>query len=310
MTSFSDLRFFCEYLVKEYGSPDALSEEEKAEEFSNVYLRNLPPRLRTLKAVAHACGINLNTLEGHNVPRDMRGYHEVFNGKRNIYFKKYDTVSGIENTILHEIREIMESVFTEVCPRYEPLRTIAVHTAANRFASAVLLPKDEFRAKVYETGLDVIALANLYRKSCSQVLLRMGEVLQGKLFFYGALYEKYDTVDPDWRVTFWTQSRNDDIPEANVSGLYDFFPRKGHEVVSGSLVDRAIKSRKPCMVNVITLLDSMDDDGLTAIAQPLLRPGRPGKVALIVLLKEDSSKLQTQIELTKPVTVESFHKHL
>jgi len=308
MTSFSDLRFFCEYIRKKYGSPSLLSEEEKAEEFRNIYLRNLPLNLKTLKAVAHACGINLNTLEGNKLPQDLRGYHEVFNGQRNIYFKKDDTVSGIENTILHEIREIMESVFVEVCPDYEPLRTIAVHIAANKFASAVLLPKDEFRKRVYETGLDVIALSRLYSKSCSQVLLRIGEVLQGQLFFYGALYENSNHDKIDWSVTYWTGSRNEDIPEANVSGLYNFFPRKGHGVVAGSLVDKAIKSSRSHLVNLITLVDGMDDNGLTAIAQPLLIPETGlNKIALVVLLKEDRHKLDPQIESTNPLVTERQH---
>ena len=102
MRSFSDLRFFCEYIVNKYGSPGAATEDEKAEEFRKVYLRNLPSNLKTLKAVASACGINLSSLDGGNMPKNVRGYHEVFNGARNIYYRDDDTISGIENTILHE----------------------------------------------------------------------------------------------------------------------------------------------------------------------------------------------------------------
>ena len=111
MNSFSDLRFFCEYIVNKYGSPNNASEDDKAEEFRSIYLHNLRPNLRTLKAVASACGINLNSLEAERLPQNLRGYHEVFNGKRNIYYRKNDTISGIENTILHEFREM-------ILPRY------------------------------------------------------------------------------------------------------------------------------------------------------------------------------------------------
>ena len=75
---------------------------------------------------------------------------------------------------------MIEPVFTEVCPDYEPLRTLAVHMAANRFASSALLPMESFAAKVYQSGLDVIALSHFYHNSCAQILLRMGEVLPGK----------------------------------------------------------------------------------------------------------------------------------
>jgi len=238
MGGFSDLRFFCDHIIRKYGSPHQLSEEQLADEFRSVYLRNLPINLKTLRAVASACGVNLDSLEGNKMPENVRGYHEVYNGRRNIYYKKGDTISGIENTILHEIREMMETVFVELHPNtYEPLKTIARHLAANRFASAVLLPKESFRAKAYETGMDVIALSKYYYKSCSQVLLRMGEVLQGELFFYATLYENSNHDKTDWRVTYWTGSCNEECPENNIHGLNGLFPRRGHLVVPDSVVE-------------------------------------------------------------------------
>ena len=310
MKSFSDLRFFCEYIVKEYGSPDAASEDEKAEEFRDVYLHNLPPTIKTLKAVASACGINLDGMEADKMPKNLRGYHEVFDGRRNIYYKEGDSISGIENTILHEIREMMEPIFAGLYADYEPLRTLAVHLAANRFAASVLLPKDNFRAKAYETGLDVIALARFYSKSCSQVLLRMGEVLQGQLFFYGGLYESGSETESDWRVTYWTGSWNEDCPEANIHGIGTFFPRRGHSLIPGSLVDLAVKAGKTHFVRHVTVVDEVEDDGLTAIAQPSMSQRASDKVALVALLERDREKLKPQVERTRPVVIDNFHKHL
>jgi len=303
--SFSDLGNFCEYIVKRYGSPGAASEDEKAEEFRKIYLRNLSPNLRTLRAVASVCGVKLNSLDGEKLPQNLRGYHEVFGGNRNIYYKKNDTVSGIENTILHELREMIEPIFAEVCPGYEPLRTIAIHLAANSFATAVLLPKADFEEKVYETGFDAIALSEIYSKSCSQVLLRMGEVLRGKLFFYAALYEKDETTRTDWRVTYWTGSHNEDIPEANVYGADGFFPKKGHEVAAGSPVDKVIQTGKTHLVNHIAFSEDVDDSGLVAIAQPMMLPAsKPGKIAIIMMLKSDSRNLEPQIAKLNPVVIE------
>jgi len=313
MKSFSDLRFFCKHIVNKYGSPSSASEDEKADEFRNVYLHKLPLNLKTLRAVAAACGIGLNSLDGETLPQNLRGYHDVFGGKKNIYYKKNDTLSGIENTILHEFREMIEPVFAEICPDYEPLRTIAVHLAANRFATAVLLPKESFRVKAYETGMDVIALSQYYYKSCSQVLLRMGEVFQGMLFFYAALYENGNHGKSDWKVTYWTGSSNEECLEANVNiySLEGFFPRKGHKVVPESLTDMAIKTGKAHIVEHITLIDGTEDNGLFAIAQPLLlAQNKPGKVALIALLKEEARKLEPQIERTNPVVIDKFHRHL
>lgn len=305
MKSFGDLRNFCGYIVKRYGSPDAATEDDKAEEFRKIYLRNLSPNLQALRAVASTCGVRLNSIDSKKLPQNLRGYHEVYGGKRNIYYKKNDTVSGIENTILHEIREMIEPIFTEVCPGYEPLRTIAIHLAANSFATAVLLPRDEFERRVYETGFDVIALSELYSKSCSQVLLRMGEVLRGKLFFYASLYEKGGSNEADWIVTYWTGSHNEDCPDANIYGANEYFPRKGHKVVSGSLVDRAIKTGKTQYAEKITFSDDADELGLTAVAQPLLLPEfKLGKVVLIAMLTSDGQKIEPQIKKTKATVIE------
>ena len=61
MGSFSDLRFFCDHIIPNYGSPNLLSEEQMAGEFRSVYPRNLPINLKALKAAASACGINLDS---------------------------------------------------------------------------------------------------------------------------------------------------------------------------------------------------------------------------------------------------------
>jgi hypothetical protein len=309
----SDLSLFCLVLVKECGLPDTLSEEEKAEEFRKVYLRDLPLNVTTIMAAARACGINLVSMSASKMPRNMRGYHEmIIDGRKTIYYREDDTASGIENTILHETREMMERIFPEVCPSYRPLRTLATHLAANRFATAVLLPRKSFESKMYETGLDVIALADFHQKSCSQVLLRMGEVLQGRLFFYGALYELGLDVEPDWTVTYWTRSWNEESPDANVHGVEGLFPRKGHQVIPGSLVSRVILEGRPYFTRRITLLDDDDDEeGLTAIAQPYAPWGNiTTKVALVVILGRDWELLRPQLERTRPATIKHFHQHL
>jgi hypothetical protein len=242
------------------------------------------------------------------MPKNMRGFNQVVNGKSNIVIKDGDTLSGMQNTILHEIREIMEGIFPSVYRNYKPLKTSAKHYAANKFATAVLLPEESFAKKVYETGFDVIELANHYSKSCSQVLLRIGEVLQGKLFFYASMYEP-DTEN-NWRVTYWTGSSNNNDYEANVYGLDGFFPRKNRAVVTGSLVEMTIKASKSHMVEHITLLGEGEDEGLIAIANPVLIQNQPAKIILMVLLSHNRELLSPQIERINPVLVERFHQHL
>jgi len=310
MQSFSSLQVFCEHVLRKFEGQPRISEEQLAAEFRAVYLKGYPLDLRTLRAVSASCGIKLNGLE--KMPANMRGFHEVYGDRKNIYFKKGDTLSGIQNTILHEMREMMESLFVDVNPNYKPLRTSALHIAANRFASAVLLPEESFRNKVYETGFDVVNLARIYSKSCSQVLLRMGEVLQGRLFFYAALYEASSSNSlRDFKVNYWTISFNEEDLDANFRGFPGFFPKKGYSVTPGSLVEMAINKKKAHLVRQITILEDLTDHGLTAIARPLFE-ARPGvaRVALVVMLNHDGHLLEPQIAKARPSVLEHFHRHL
>ena len=306
MENQSDIRYFCYSLVRKYGNPGKISEEQKANEFRKHYLRDLPPNLKALRAIANGSGIEVDSTD--KMPKSIRGFNHIVNGKSNIVIKDGDTVSGMQNTILHEIREIMEGIFPTIYREYKPLKTNGKHLAANRFATAVLLPEDSFTQKVYETGFDVIEIANYYSKSCSQVLLRIGEVLQGKLFFYTGMYEP--DADDIWRVTYWTGSCNKEDPEANVYGLNGFFPRKGRELISGSLVDLAIKSGVPYLGERLTLTDDVEEEGFCAIAQPLLIQGTPIKIILMVLLSRNKNLLEKQISRTSPIVISGLHGRL
>jgi hypothetical protein len=54
----------------------------------------------------------------------------------------------------------------------------------------------------------------------------------------------------------------------------------------------------------------MEDEGLVAMANPLMIHDQPAKVILIVLLSRNRELLSPQIERLNPVTIERFHRHL
>ena len=70
------------------------------------------------------------------------------------------------------------------------------------------------------------------------------------------------------------------------------------------------KGKSRILSQRITLLDSRDDEGLIALAKPLVLSGVPTKVALVVLLEQNRDLLTPQIERLKPIIVEGFHGHL
>ena len=108
----NDLHGFCYYLMCKHGNPSVLTEEQKADEFRKMYVMKSPVKIKDIRAVAACCNINVDTSD--SMPSNLRGYHDVYNENKTIYYKQGDAVSGIENTILHEIREMMEPHFAEV----------------------------------------------------------------------------------------------------------------------------------------------------------------------------------------------------
>jgi hypothetical protein len=71
-----------------------------------------------------------------------------------------------------------------------------------------------------------------------------------------------------------------------------------------------LKTSRPHLVKHINIIDGIDD-GLTAIAQPLLSVrSKPIKVILMVLLEADGHNLKPQVARTSPVVISSFDKHL
>lgn len=305
MTGISNLHLFCLLIIKRYGSPDTASEEQKAEEFRSIFLQGQPANTMMIKAVALSCGA---VLKASHMPANLRGYHEMVDGRMNIYYRDDDCGSGIENTILHEIREMMEPMFVELCPEYQPLRTIAVHQAANRFAAAVLLPREPFREKVYETGLDLVALRELYHKSYTQLLIRMGEVLDGDVFFYGALYEpalQLDLSDPRLAVTCWTHSLNRRDPWANYEGYCTLFARKGHPVIPDTPAGEAVRCGCAQIAERIRTSEDGEAD-LTAMAQPVMLGGQVARAVSVVVMYQDNHLLEPQIERARPTRMAAF----
>lgn len=298
------LLLFCEYLVKQHGDPGKISEDLKAEEFKRYFLRDLPANVRSLRLVASVCGINTEAIDSGKMPNKMRGCHETIGSLRNIYYREEDSQSGIQNTLLHEFREMLDPRLADVFPKYRLLSPQAAHRAANLFASAVLLPSSDFIRDIYQTGFDVAALSKIYSKSSSQVLLRMGEVLKGKLFFYGALYEKEIQESDRWQLTYRSLTNNG--YQISISGL---FPRKESKAKTGSLIETCAQTSKPHIVEYVIKRGGAEIN-LVSLAQPLLIDRSVNKVAMVTLLHQDIDCLKPQVDHASPVKLKTIRLNI
>jgi len=302
-TDITNLRLFCEYVIRKHDDLADVSTETLADEFRKAFLDGVPISPKSLEAVAMSLGVRITA---RPTPKGIRGYNDIYDGTMSIYYKNDDCRSGKENTILHEIRELMEAQFADLQPGYAPLRTSAVHNEANRFAGAVLLPREEFKRMAIKTGLDAKALGDHYSKSYAQMIIRIAEVMQGDMFYYGALYEPCSGGESSPTVTCWSASSPDD----SVCVPTTLFPRRGHVSVVGSIVDYACNSKRPHLVNELIVSEENSDNNLVAIAQPVIYDSRLAKILLVAVLVQDRDAIEPQIEQLNPITMEKFEGHL
>ena len=302
MNEFNSLRLYCDHLIQKYGNPAKISEDLKAEEFRAFFLKDLPVNVRSLRVMACVCGLKTEAVESDKMPAKLRGYHEMINDKKTVYYREEDSQSGIQNTILHEIREIMESILIKVYPAHRPLRTRALHIAANHFAAAFLLPENYFLQDIYNTGFDILDLARMYSKSCAQILLRMGEVLRGKEFFYGALYAPETELNDKWTVNYCTQSARFDNSLSYWYRMNGYLPKKGRGIKSGSFIEQTIKTGKSHLIAY--QIKEGENNSLVILSQPQLINKTVSKIVVVIVPEENQDLLVPQIERLKPVKLD------
>jgi len=302
-TDITNLRLFCEYVIHKHNDLADMSTETLADEFRRMFLEGLPINPKSLEAVAMSLGVRI---AARPTPKGIRGYNDIYDGTMSIYYKDDDCRSGKENTILHEIRELMETHFADLQPDYSPLRTSAVHNEANRFAGAVLLPREEFKRMALKTGLDARALADHYSKSYAQMIIRIAEVMQRDMFYYGALYEQCNGHRSSPEVTCWSASSPDD----SVCVPATLFPRRGRIAADGSIVDHVYQDTKPYLVNEVIVSEESSDNNLIAIAQPIISDSGLAKILLVAVLLQDRDAIEPQIEQLNPMTIEKLEGHL
>jgi hypothetical protein len=294
------LHLYCEHLVKKYGDPSHVAEDLKADEFREFFIKDLPVNVRSLRLVACVCGFNTEAIESDKMPAKLRGYHEMIDNKKTVYYREEDSQSGIQNTILHETREMIEPFFIKTYPGYRTLKTRALHIAANHFAAAVLLPQERFIEDIYNTGFDVLALAKKYSKSCAQILLRMGEVLQGKIFFYGALYEPEAENADKWAVTYLSQSTESNNGLAYWYMMNGYLPKKGRGVKPGSFIEQTIKTGKSYLVGY-QIKQGKKNNSFIMLSQPQIISKCANKVVVVIIPEENRNLLDPQINHLNPI---------
>ncbi len=181
------LELFCREIWEKYGDPARVPESRLAQEFAIAFQL---PRFLLFFHLESVCGKLGVVLQPHVFPRGLRGFFYRWNGTYRLLYPQLEGWPGArELSILHELREILENVFSTLDPAYQPRCGADLERAAEEFAvqvwgwnSSQVLP-DITRLKGWELVLEIagtllwgfILLADqlLWRQSLHRFPLRV-----------------------------------------------------------------------------------------------------------------------------------------
>lgn len=123
---------FCQLIASRYSNNWPPSEEQLAEEFVGFFEVSFP----SLDSWIELCSSMNIRVTLTSLPQGLRGHHACFNNERAIWLPERDRFPGArEHTLLHELREILEHIFTDLGlptadakSREAPAEAFAAHT--------------------------------------------------------------------------------------------------------------------------------------------------------------------------------------
>ena len=284
---------FCDGLMGDDEPMMRLEPEGFAAEFAAFFNLSGRPALAELAYTYEQAGIG--KVSSAKLPGDLRGIHYPLpDGSRAVLYQEGQWEASSEYTVLHEGYEIVYETLWLRCHGEAPVQRVCPE--ADRFAAAVLMRPDTFAAYALASGLDVVALKNVFRCSYSAVAIRFGEVM-GRQPLLAVLYERKGQGDPvswalptklgDLRVTVVKRTAGIGAPRSRLlNGWRDGIPRKGKTLSAGSLAEEAARTGRR---------EYAEGNGIAVVANPVLWKGRLAKVIVVAVPLEHRGVLEPQL---------------
>lgn len=305
---------FCAAVLRRPTFPGDISPSQLAEEFVRHFrLTGFPRMARLVELIRKE---RVGDVAPMDLPDDMRGAHAGFRPEPyRVYYDSKDWSGAWEHTVLHEIYEIIQEKFRDMCPAYALPRKDVLDRRADRFAAEVLMQPALFDAFLRGSGLDLALAARSYGRSYSSVAIRLAEVMKEQPLL-AAVYARSEHGEPEE----WTEP---DQPEdfvattvACTAGFRAATPRlagqpsscasvevfrRGEPPQPGSAVALAIRWGEAVYVERLAGHDSVEGAmDLVALARPLMRLGRVARVILLALPWKDRALLEPQVMRVSP----------
>ena len=287
------LKDLCDELMTGEHPVERLEPEGFAAEFAAFFRLSARPALAELAELFERAGIG--KVSPARLPRDLRGVHYTLpNGSCAIHYQEGQWEASSEFTVLHEGYEICHETLWRRC--HGQASGLRVCAQADRFAAAALMPPETFAAYAQASGLDVVALKNVFNCAYSTVTIRLTETM-GRQPLLVVLYEREEQGDPaDWpaptrlndlRVTVTKRTAGFGAPRSRlISGKRGGVPYRGRALPAGSLAEQAARSGRR---------EYAEGDGLALVAAPVLWKDRLAKLVVVAVPWEHRRALAPQL---------------
>lgn len=284
---------FCDRIMADDHPIARLEPEKLAPEFTEYFQVPLRVPLEDLAVLLECAGVG--EVSERPLADGLRGVHYIQpDGTYAIHYRQGQWEGTNKLTVLHEAYEI---IYEQVWDRHydaQPNRKICPQ--AERFAVATLMPHEVFASYALATGLDVVALQNLFGCSYSAVALRLSEVMPRQPLLL-TLYERKRQGDParwpeptrleDFRVTVSKRTAGMATHHSPLlNGFRGGAPRRGRTLSAGSLAEQAARTG---------MAEYDEGDGIAVVARPVLWNGRLAKVIVVAVPQEHRRALEPQL---------------
>lgn len=295
---------FCHRLMQHVTLSNGFHPTALAHEFVDFFGLSTFPRMGEITAQLERAGVG--TAQCTQL-RNFRGVHTgTKNGSYLIEYDAFDWDGAQEHTVLHETYEIIRERLSDLYPAVRLPQGKRMCQEADRFAAATLMQPEVFSMFAEKSGLDVVALQDMYGRAYSSLAVRLVEVMRHQPLL-SVLYERKEEGNPHE----WAAAPSPDVFKATVvartpgfrlratrrpiSCLRGLLPRRGSSPAIGSIAERVISSSRPVYVEKVSGYDLWQADDLAVAARPATWYGRLAKVAVVAVPYRDRSLLSAQV---------------
>ncbi|MDO8688571.1 MAG: hypothetical protein Q7R39_00915 [Dehalococcoidia bacterium] len=288
------LESFCSRVLDTEGRPCSDDPRCLARLFRDFFGLEGTPRLSRALDLMSSLGVSLEEvqyLETGAVNMYKDGWHVHFAFKDPPGTQKFD--------LLHEAYEIVDKTFAALIPSYQGIKEPLLSRNADRFAAAVLMPRDFICRKMAESGCDPVLLGEELELSHQALLIAFAECLPDTPFGAALWDRNPDAADSslvpeDFQAALVVRSTP--ARYARRLCLSQRVQAKGSGVATGSLACLAVKS------GLAVLCHPEDSEGAAAVlVRPIPWRGHGlGRVLLLALPAEEYHLLQPQVESLNP----------